>query len=70
MPATSSLRRIVEAAKDVSGAKYAALGVIGTDGLLEQFVHSGMDEATVEATSNASPFWRIGTGSPAICMTT
>ena len=69
MPATSSLRRIVEAARDAA-AKYAALGVIGTDSLLEQFIHSGMDEATVEATSNASPFWRIGTGSPAICMTT
>ena len=43
------LRRIVEAVRDVSGARYAALGVIGPDGLLEQFIHSGMDEATVEA---------------------
>ena len=43
------LRRIVEAAREVAGAKYAALGVIGTDGLLEEFIHIGMDEATVEA---------------------
>ena len=43
------LRRIVEAAREVSGAKYAALGVIGTDGMLEEFVHIGMDAATVEA---------------------
>ena len=43
------LRRIVDTAKDVSGAKYAALGVIGADGLLEQFLHSGMDDTTVRA---------------------
>jgi len=41
------LRRIVEAARDVAGARYAALGVIGADGLLEEFIHVGMDEATV-----------------------
>jgi signal transduction histidine kinase len=41
------LRRIVNTAKDVSGAKYAALGVIGADGLLEQFLHVGMDDKTV-----------------------
>jgi signal transduction histidine kinase len=43
------LRRIVDTAKDVSGAKYAALGVIGADGLLEQFLHVGMDDETVRA---------------------
>ena len=41
------LRRIVNTAKDLSDAKYAALGVIGADGLLEQFVHAGMDDETV-----------------------
>ncbi len=41
------LRRIVEAAAQVANARYAALGVIGPDGLLEQFLHTGMDEATV-----------------------
>ena len=43
------LRRIVEAARDVSGARYAALGVIGPDGFHEQFVHVGMAAETVEA---------------------
>ncbi len=41
------LRRIVEAAREVSGARYAALGVIGSDGQLEQFLHLGMDADTV-----------------------
>ena len=43
------LRRIVDAARDVAEARYAALGVIGADGSLEQFVHVGMDAATVAA---------------------
>jgi signal transduction histidine kinase len=43
------LRRIVETARDVAGARYAALGVIGADGLLEQFLHVGMDEEAVRA---------------------
>jgi signal transduction histidine kinase len=41
------LRRIVEAARDLVKARYGALGVIGDDGLLEQFIHVGMDDATV-----------------------
>jgi hypothetical protein len=43
------LRRIVEVARDLIGAESCALGVIGADGLLEQFVHVGMDEATVRS---------------------
>ena len=43
------LRRVVEAARAVAGARYAALAVIGPDGVLEQFVHAGMDAATVAA---------------------
>ena len=39
------LRRVVAAAQVVASARYAALGVIGPDGLLEQFVHTGMDDA-------------------------
>ncbi len=38
------LRQIVAAARDLAGARYAALGVLGRDGELEQFVHEGMDE--------------------------
>ena len=43
------LRRLVATAKDVSGAKYAALGVIGGDGTLEQFLHVGMEDDAVRA---------------------
>ena len=43
------LRRIVELARDLVGARYGALGVIGADGGLEQFIHLGMDEKTVAA---------------------
>ncbi|WP_410645074.1 GAF domain-containing protein [Amycolatopsis sp. lyj-346] len=41
------LRRIVEAARDLLGARYAALGVIGPDGQLVEFIHVGMDAETV-----------------------
>lgn len=43
------LRRIVEAARTVAGARYAALGVVGRDGKLEQFVHAGVDDTTAAA---------------------
>jgi signal transduction histidine kinase len=36
------LRRIVEAARDLVGARYAALGVISPTGGLAEFVHTGM----------------------------
>ena len=41
------LRQIVGAARDLLGARYAALGVLGRDGGLEQFVHAGMDGEVV-----------------------
>ncbi len=41
------LRRIVEAARELASARYAALGVIGPDGQLEQFLHEGVDAETV-----------------------
>ncbi|WP_458041731.1 MULTISPECIES: sensor histidine kinase [Bacteria] len=40
------LRRIAQAAVDLVGAQYGALGVIGPDGELEQFIHVGLDDAT------------------------
>src|SRR5580692_2603779 len=43
------LRQIVDAARDLLGARYAALGVLGRDGELEQFVHAGIDDAMVAA---------------------
>jgi signal transduction histidine kinase len=38
------LTRITEAASELTGARYAALGVIGTDGQLVEFVTHGMDD--------------------------
>jgi signal transduction histidine kinase len=41
------LRRVLDAARDLTGAKYAALGVLNEDKSgLERFVHSGIDEQT------------------------
>ncbi len=42
----SVLRNVVEAACELANAKYGALGVIGQDGGLEQFIHVGIDEVT------------------------
>ena len=38
------LRRIVDAACELAGARYAALGIIDESGGLEQFVHAGVSE--------------------------
>jgi signal transduction histidine kinase len=43
----STLRRIVRAACDLTSAPYAALGVLGDDGLHKAFVHTGMDPEMV-----------------------
>ncbi|MBW0133797.1 GAF domain-containing protein [Pseudonocardia abyssalis] len=42
------LRRIAGAARDLVGARYAALGVIAADGGLAEFVHVGMADGEVE----------------------
>jgi signal transduction histidine kinase len=44
----SVLDRIVEVAAEMVDAEYAALGVIGEDGRLREFVHTGMPHDTVE----------------------
>lgn len=41
------LHNVIEAACELAGARYGALGVIGYDGGLEQFIHVGMDTDTV-----------------------
>jgi two-component system, NarL family, sensor histidine kinase DevS len=41
------LQRIVAAARDLVGARYAALGVIAPDGGLSEFVHVGMPDEAV-----------------------
>jgi two-component system, NarL family, sensor histidine kinase DevS len=41
------LRRVAEAARDLTGASYAALGILNADKSgLERFLHSGIDEQT------------------------
>ena len=42
------LRSIVRSAIDITGAAYGALGVVGRDGYLVEFIHEGMEEATAE----------------------
>ncbi|MCU0300639.1 MAG: GAF domain-containing protein [Candidatus Nanopelagicales bacterium] len=42
----ATLRRIVQAAVDLVDAEYGALGVLGPDGRLTEFVHVGIDQAT------------------------
>ena len=44
---TSTLRRIVQAAVNLSDATYGALGVLGPDGSVRNFIHVGMDDTTV-----------------------
>lgn len=41
------LQRIADLARDVIGAKYSALGVLGAEGELVNFLHSGVDQETV-----------------------
>src|SRR4051794_6405164 len=43
-----TLRQIVKAAMELADAKFGALGVIGPDGRLSQFVHVGIDDVTRE----------------------
>jgi signal transduction histidine kinase len=42
------LQRIADLARDVVGARYAAVGVIGDDHLLLRFVYSGIDQETAD----------------------
>ncbi len=41
------LRRLVTEARAATGAKYAALGVLGAHGVLSDFIHEGFDDETV-----------------------
>jgi signal transduction histidine kinase len=42
------LRNIVAAGCELASARFGALGVIGADGMLEQFIHVGIDEPTAK----------------------
>jgi signal transduction histidine kinase len=54
----SVLRRIVEAAVHLVDARYGALGVIGDDGRLAEFIPVGVDEAQIAAIDH----WPEGKG--------
>lgn len=45
---TTVLYRIIDAAVELVGARYGAVGVFDADGRLEQFIHVGMDDDAVE----------------------
>lgn len=45
---TSLLQRIADLARDVIGARYAAVGIVGGEGDLTRFVHSGIDLETAD----------------------
>jgi len=51
------LRRIVQAAVDLVGARYGALGVISADGGLEAFIHVGMADETVARSPLEASGW-------------
>src|SRR5919106_1613070 len=42
------LQRIADVAREVVGARYGAVGVVGEDGLLLRFVYSGIDRETAD----------------------
>jgi len=48
------LRRIVEAACELAGARYAALGVVGRDEMLEQFIYVGTDDESATSMGHLS----------------
>ena len=43
------LAAAVDTARDTTGARYAALGIIGEHGTLVEFIHAGLDPETVQA---------------------
>ncbi|MBL3750258.1 Probable histidine kinase response regulator [Mycobacteroides abscessus subsp. massiliense] len=43
-----TLRQIVRAATKLADARYGALGVLGADGMLTEFIYEGIDDATRE----------------------
>ena len=45
----AALLRIVELARDLVGARYAALGIVGADGYLSDFVTAGISDEEREA---------------------
>jgi signal transduction histidine kinase len=46
---SAALRQIVDAAVEMVGVRYGAIGVLGSNGTLDEFIHVGMDPETVAA---------------------
>ncbi|NIR41673.1 MAG: histidine kinase, partial [Actinobacteria bacterium] len=46
MELSGILRSTVEFAKEITGARFAALGVVGEHGGLAEFITAGMDDET------------------------
>jgi signal transduction histidine kinase len=44
----SVLETVLEAARELTGARYAALGIVASDGSLERFLFTGIDDETRE----------------------
>jgi len=42
------LRRLVSEARSTTGARYAALGVLGSHGVLSEFIHEGLDAGVAQ----------------------
>jgi GAF domain-containing protein len=49
-----TLRRIVDTARDFLGVAYAAIGLSGPDGALEEIAHAGIDAGTVKGLGSGS----------------
>lgn len=47
-PVPDILARLAAAARELTGARYAAIGVVGPDGILDDFITSGIDAETRE----------------------
>ena len=46
---STALRQIVDAAVEMVGVRYGAIGVLGSNGTHDEFIHVGMDPETVAA---------------------
>jgi signal transduction histidine kinase len=55
------LRQVTETAMTLTGARYAALGVLDEDGRLTSFIPAGMNDAQVKTIARVSG-WPAGTG--------
>ena len=53
-----TLRRIVDAAMELTAARYGALGIRGSEGSLVSFVHAGVDDDSSASVRRSAGGWR------------